>query len=231
MILFTGDVHGQLGLGRFTFLHEFHRENPDEKIYIIVCGDMGCCWDGGEYDKATQEYLSTLPAEFLFIDGNHENFDILDNLPVEARYGGLVHKVTDNVYHLMRGEIFEIEGKTILAFGGAASIDKGARIEGYSWWKQEAITMDDLVNAIDNYAIKGLYKVDVVLTHASIPHHRFILTGSIRPKHDQSEGFIADLLNYISYDYHFFGHYHEDKLVEHNTRCLYNDLYEFPRRE
>lgn len=75
-----------------------------------------------------------------------------------------VHKVRDSILHLMRGEVFEIEGKTIFAFGGARSHDiqdgilnldeeekiyeyrkRGAyfRIRDYSWWDLELHTLLD----------------------------------------------------------------------------------------
>ena len=49
----------------------------------------------------------------LFIDGNHENFDKLNSYPVETWCGGKVHKIRNNVIHLMCGEVYCIEGNTI----------------------------------------------------------------------------------------------------------------------
>jgi len=37
----------------------------------------------------------------------------------------------------MRGEVFQIEGKTFAVMGGADLIDKAMRREGKSWWKDE----------------------------------------------------------------------------------------------
>lgn len=60
----------------------------------------------------------------LFIDGNHENFDKLNSYPIETWCGGKVHKIRNNVIHLMRGEVYCIEGNTIFVMGGGYSIDK-----------------------------------------------------------------------------------------------------------
>lgn len=38
-------------------------------------------------------------------------------------HGGRVHKIRPSVIHLMRGQVFEIDGKRIFAFGGASSHD------------------------------------------------------------------------------------------------------------
>lgn len=51
--------------------------------------------------------------------------------------GGLVHEVRPHVLHLMRGEVFDIGGLTVLAMGGAASNDRQYRKEGMSWWPEE----------------------------------------------------------------------------------------------
>ena len=44
-------------------------------------------------------------------------------LPEEEWNGGHVHKVRENVIHLMRGEIFHLNGKSVYVFGGARSHD------------------------------------------------------------------------------------------------------------
>ena len=46
----------------------------------------------------------------VFIDGNHENYDRLSAYPVTEWRGGKVHRIADNILHLMRGQVFEIDG-------------------------------------------------------------------------------------------------------------------------
>ena len=66
--------------------------------------------------------------EILFVDGIHENFDLLESYPEEEYAGGRVHRIGTNLRHLMRGELFTIEGKKIFAFGGGESIEKEDRV-------------------------------------------------------------------------------------------------------
>ena len=47
---------------------------------------------------------------------------------MEEWHGGRVHKIRDHVIHLMRGEMFDLDGKKIFAFGGARSHD----IDGFA---------------------------------------------------------------------------------------------------
>ena len=78
------------------------------------------------------DWLDCKSFTTLFVDGNHENFDRLYEYPVEEWHGGKVHKIRPSVIHLMRGQIFEIEGKSIFTFGGASShdIDGGILLQG-----------------------------------------------------------------------------------------------------
>ena len=64
-----------------------------------------------------------VPDGTLFVDGNHENFTRLNSLPIEEWHGGRVHKIREHVIHLMRGEMFDLDGKMIFTFGGARSHD------------------------------------------------------------------------------------------------------------
>ena len=64
----------------------------------------------------------------LFADGNHECFPRLNSYPVKEWHGGKVHEILPKVLHLMRGEIFELEGKSIFVMGGASSHDRGPAV-------------------------------------------------------------------------------------------------------
>ena len=65
----------------------------------------------------------------------------------------------------MRGQVFEIEGKTIFTFGGATSIDRDFRREGRSWWAQELPTYEELDVGIATLKRYG-NKVDYIITHS-----------------------------------------------------------------
>lgn len=45
---------------------------------------------------------------FLLIDRNHENYDILNLYSVSIWNSGKVHRIRKNVFHLMRGRVFNI---------------------------------------------------------------------------------------------------------------------------
>ena len=125
MIYITGDTHAE-------FKHRFNMENFPEQTemtkddYVIICGDFGGVWDAGGESKDEKYWLDWFEGRsytLLFVDGNHENFDRLNGYPVKEWCGGKVHELRPHVLHLMRGQVFEIDGKKIFTFGGASSHD------------------------------------------------------------------------------------------------------------
>lgn len=121
MIYATGDLHGNTL--RFQPQYFPEQTNMTKDDYMIVCGDFGCVWNGDKSDDPQLDRLETLPFTVLFVDGNHENFDALSEYPVEQWHGGKVHKIRPHVIHLMRGQAFELQGRTFFTMGGAQSHD------------------------------------------------------------------------------------------------------------
>nr|WP_316613361.1 metallophosphoesterase [uncultured Ruminococcus sp.] len=113
MIFVTGDCHGEFQkLSTAAFPEQ--REMTKDDI-VIICGDFGAIWDCDGVSNAEKYWLNWLdekPFTTVFVDGNHENFDRLNSeFEVVDFHGGKAHKLNDSVYHLMRGEIFDFEGK------------------------------------------------------------------------------------------------------------------------
>ena len=172
MIYLTSDTHREI---------DIHKINPDEfkaglqmnrDDYLIICGDFGCIWDGASGDRFWLNWLETLPWTTLFIDGNHENFDVLKSYPEEEWNGGKVHRIRENIYHLQRGEIFQLQGKTFFAFGGGYSHDRIYRTEHENWWTDEICNQKECQNAF-NHLERVDWKVDYVLSHDVFASHPF----------------------------------------------------------
>lgn len=65
------------------------------------------------------KWLDSKPFTTLWIDGNHENFDLLKKQKITKWHGGNIQRIQPSVIHLMRGQIYELEGLKIFTFGGA----------------------------------------------------------------------------------------------------------------
>lgn len=157
MFYITGDTHGN----QFKWVEQIEPTLSPADM-ILVCGDFGVgFWNVRYWSEETfYDFLSEQDYTILFIDGNHENFDKLNSYPVEIWCGGKVHKIRNNVIHLMRGEVYCIEGNAIFVLGGGYSIDKYRRREGVSWWPQEMPSADEYRNALVNLGKVG-YNVDL----------------------------------------------------------------------
>ena len=133
----TGDVHGraEYGSSRFAFKNWPLGRTLTRDDAVIVAGDFGFVWDGSNAEKYWLDWFESKPWTTCFVDGNHENHRMLAELPVREWNGGLVHEARPHVLHLMRGEVYDIAGTTVLTMGGAASMDAGIVATGckLSW--------------------------------------------------------------------------------------------------
>ena len=115
MIYITGDCHGDFERFSKNIFPEQNEMTKDD--YVIICGDFGGVWNKDTESPKEKWWLNWLQEKSfttLFVDGNHENFDRLYNYRVEEWHGGKVHKIRPSVIHLMRGQIFTIDGKEFL---------------------------------------------------------------------------------------------------------------------
>lgn len=191
--------------------------------YLIICGDAGIVWDGKDFDRYIQKYWNHKPWTTLFVDGNHCNFDKLYQYPVEEWNGGKIHKISDSIYHLMRGEIFTINNKKFLCFGGAKSQDRAFRKEGVTWWKEEIPSQEELNYALSNLE-KHNNKVDYILSHtldticlkATFPYF----------ESDKATDYLSQLKSQATYKHHYCGHYHVDAQIDKDTTILYDKIIE-----
>ena len=217
-----GDIHGNL----FEIIDFINRFNLGKNDNIIILGDCGIAWRKDKKDLAQNIKLWNEcgnGVKLYFIDGNHENFNILNSLPIENNMG----KIADNIYHLRRGQVYEFENKKILVCGGADSIDKYRRIENFTWWKEEAISQE----TIDDIPA-GHY--DYVLTHCcprSIFEKNRIYLSTLQfldenKINHSSEDMLEQLKNKITFDHWFFGHYHINRNLDEKFTCLFEDFRE-----
>ena len=110
MIYVTGDTHADW-LTRLSFRAFPEGRELTKKDFVLVLGDFGI-WDNSRREKYNLDWLEDRPWTTLFLDGNHENYDILDNLPVSEWNGGKVHSLRPSVIHLMRGQLYTINGQS-----------------------------------------------------------------------------------------------------------------------
>lgn len=249
MIYITGDCHAEF--------RKFSTDNfPEQKEmtrddFVIVCGDFGI-WHDTPEEQYWLDWLSKKSFTLLFVDGNHENFDRLygDEFPIVEFCGGKAHRIRDNVFHLMRGYVFDLCGKKFFAFGGASSHDiadgildeddfddykefrntinkwhntgKMFRINHISWWKQELPTEEEMQFGLKTLEENG-NKVDFVISHCCPQQVVSLFSHGCYQADDLTRYFnvIADT---VEFDRWFFGHYHNNQVVMSKFIMLYEQI-------
>jgi len=248
MIYVTGDIHGDPSrLSSDSFPEQKEMTKDD---YVIILGDFGLVWNNSKNEIWWRKWLDRKPFTTLFIDGNHENHDMLATFPVVDFHGGKAHKISDSIYHLMRGYVFDLCGKKIFAFGGASSHDiqdgilnpddyignevgfkreyrrlvRGMarfRIKGVSWWEYELPTFEEMDRGNESLNAVG-NKVDFVISHCC-PQEIASLMGFRSP--DVLTNYFNGLLHQgLEFDRWLFGHLHQNKQILGRFICLYEQI-------
>lgn len=234
-IFVTGDIHGNPIRSLSTKVFPEQKE-LSKKDVVIILGDFAVLWNHlrTKEESRNLKWLDDRNFTTLFICGNHENFDLIDNLPEKELYGNRVGIVSHSIFHLHRGINYRINNRNILTVGGAHSHDRAFRTWGKSMWKQEEITDQNIEDA-KKAIIDSQYNVDYVLTHcAPVEWAKFAVTFEDAPfwMPDGSEERLSELktevLNCPNFKRWYFGHYHnntDDPFMDQWT-CLFNKIVE-----
>ena len=217
--------------------------------FVIILGDFGGIWSNTKEEKYWLDWLNDKPFTTLFVDGNHENFNMLDTFPVIDFHGGKAHKIRDNIYHLMRGYVFDICDKKFFAFGGASSHDirdgildpndfvdmddfrdtyrrwqkygKMFRVRGVSWWNQEMPNDEEMERG--RQSLKAVNnEVDFVISHCAPQEVASVMGFTAR---DKLTWYFNQLLwDGLKFTKWLFGHYHTNKQIMSKFICLYEQI-------
>lgn len=220
MIYVTGDLHGEE-----ERLYSRSMKKLREGDILIVCGDFGFVWDGSGREKKILDFLGSRKYNVCFIDGTHENFDLLDKYRMTVWNGGKVHRVSGNLFHMMRGQIFTIEGFRIFTFGGGESVDREMRTEHISWWKEEMPSPSELeegAKAIDEVGCE----VDYIITHEppSIVKSTMLLRSGDTENVNKLNGYFEQLNRVCKFRHWYFGSMHEDRVITNVHTAVFEDV-------
>ena len=210
MIYLAADIHGHIRLEWLKF--QLSQVQLIESDYLIILGDAGIIWSKTEHLEV-RAYYEGLPCKTLFLDGNHENFDLIYEYPIKEFCGGWVHQISDKLFHLMRGEIYRIDGETFFVFGGGFSLKKLTNSSPVYVWEQEMPTEEEYKNGIQNLKQKG-FTVDYVLTHVAPTNLAEAVGAELAPEERVLNDYLQNIAEKLSFKKWYFGHYHKDICID-----------------
>jgi hypothetical protein len=245
MLYATGDTHcdfRRFNVDNFPEQREMTRDD-----YVLILGDFGI-WDNRSRENYWMDWLNSKPWTTIFIDGNHENADILDYLPVSEWNGGNVHFIRPSVIHLMRGQVFDIDNKKVFTFGGAQSHDipdgilepsdndflkkrktldaryADYRINHRTWWVRELPSQEEMQEGLKNLAMHN-WQVDYIVTHCPPTEYlKQMDAGRGKYKPDNLTDYLQAISDKCLYKTWLFGHMHDNKQITNKHNCLYEQI-------
>ena len=249
-IFLTGDIHSNIHRFSTDVFYE-QKEfsgNKDENT-MIVCGDFGIVWNSIETKEEEWKlnWLEDKPFTTVFVCGNHDNHPRIAMYPTKEWNGGLVHEIRPHVLHLIRGEVYTIEGKKFFAFGGASShdiqdgildyddedwrdkakaLDKQGkymyRIKGLTYWSEELPNQDEMTDGISNLEEHN-WKVDYIITH-SPPASIIALLGHGLYEQDKLTEYLEEIKQNTEYKRWFMGHMHINRAMNDKDILIYEQI-------
>lgn len=246
MIYLTGDTHGEINLKKLSNKNFLEGKLLTKEDYVIVLGDFGLLWRKDETFEYWLKFLNERNFKVLFVDGNHENFNLLNEYPTELWNGGKIHKISENIYHLMRGQVFTIDNLKFFTFGGASSIDVLERKENIDWWKEELPSYSELNEGLINLQNNN-FKVDYILSHTCSEStinelynikKKYISENCSKETQLEFKKFTSskysniDILNKYfdeikkttTYTHWYFGHFHMDLFINSSETVVFNNF-------
>ena len=215
-IYVIGDLHGDFDLIDAK-LNIGVSLNDEEKDVLFVAGDAGFInsYETKESINKRKQHLNNTPFIIIVVLGNHENYDVIQNLPEIEIFNGKCYKEDGvDVYYAKNGQIFEIDGKKIFTYNGGLSIDKEKWLEyeqqyGVKFWWPQEIDLTDFDDAFKKYLNQ---KIDYVITH-DVPRSVFNkLTSFIPGRFKNNPCLLHDSFEKIyslkNFEHWYAGHYH-----------------------
>ena len=206
----TGDTHGNFNRIDY-FCQRFETSKED---ILCILGDAGINYYLNKKDYMLKQVLQDMPITFFCIHGNHEERPFNISTYITKKWnGGTVYYEEEfpNILFAKDGEIYNINGKSVLVIGGAYSVDKEYRLlKGWSWFKDEQPNKE-IVKYIEKQITKQRH-FDIVLTHTcpieTEPRHMFLPFIDQSKVDKTTELLLQRIADWIIFDNWYFGHFH-----------------------
>lgn len=215
MVYVTGDIHGDL-----SDLDSRNIGRLKKGDILIITGDFGFIWDNSKSELKNLKKLSKKKFTILFVEGVHENFELLEQYEECEIFGAKARKIENNIYCLNRGEIYEIENKSFFCLGGGDVDDIFEKSDDILEHKCMP-TDEQLKYAVENLQ-KNDKKADYIITHEAPASVKKLIRRDSNI--NDLNLFFDTILHHIRYKKWFFGSLHTDRALSTNMTCVWQDV-------
>lgn len=216
MVYVTGDTHGD-----FSRFQSRAARRLNKNDMLIVLGDFGFLWDGSKEEQRLLKRLGKLKYPVLFLDGPHENYDLLKQYPVTEWNGGRVQIIDGNLMHLMRGQVFTIDNETYFVCGGGEDPDIDLR----KYWEEAMPSAEEMLAG--RQCLKDhSNKVDYILTHEPSGKARGFMgmKAANLARLNGINAYLNLIEDAVEYKHWFFGSLHLDKPLSKRHLSVFQNI-------
>ena len=217
-------------------MHGDYSRFNDKKIkklkkgdFLIVCGDFGFVWDGSPKEKRILKKIGRKRFYTLFVEGCHENYDLLEQYPEENFCGGRVSVISGRLMRMKRGNMFKLQGHRFFAFGGGQTKEIDIRRESRTWWEAELPTPEEVKAGILTLKDYG-NEADYIVTHEPPASMKEFLGFEVR-QISHMHTFFDAVKNDCKFKMWFFGKAHINKVIPPKYRCLFDEVVQIQSAE
>lgn len=222
MIYVTGDTHGDESRLSTSRLKALRKDDT-----LVICGDFGFVWDNSKKEQKFLQKLSKRNYNICFIDGAHENFELLNSYPIITWNNGNARQISSNIFHLMRGQTYEIDGLKVFTMGGGETPDIDLRIEGTAWSRAEIPTQEELLEGIAKIE-EAEFKADIIITHEPPTKVKeFLKLQDSEPVRITAlNAYLEEFSALCKYQKWYFGSMHIDKFISSSQVAVFKNVIE-----
>lgn len=227
-IYITGDCHGDFK--KIEWFVKKHKTTKED--ILIILGDAGINYYLDSSDTRRKKKLEKLPITLLMVHGNHEARPNKIGSYLEKEWNeGLVYfeEKFPSLLFAKDGEIYCLNGKSLIVIGGAYSVDKWFRLRiGQPWFEDEQPS-DEIKSFVEKQLKERNWKIDYILSHTCpeymMPTDLF-LRGVDQRKVDRStEIWLEMIAKKTKFEKWYFGHFHANRSYI-DYEMLYHEIKE-----
>lgn len=227
MVYYTGDTHGKI----FKITNALRNSFVTTDDIIVILGDAGFNYYGDSHgDRRTKSKLNKTGITVFCIHGNHEmRPETIPTYTTKQWNGGTVYyeKEYPNILFAKDAEIYDLDGKSSIAIGGAYSVDKHYRIRnGWNWFADEQPS-DETKARVEEVLEGCSWNIDQVLSHTCpfkyIPTEAFLPAVNQADVDTSTERWLDSIEDRLTYKRWLCGHWHIDKPID-KMRFVMNDI-------